>query len=77
MRSAIGRPRSSAVGGGPTVHHPVAAKRQSLARRALFGELMPMLSGEGVDDLLIESRGVQDGEDRQTLVDLIHTRVSG
>jgi hypothetical protein len=58
-----------------TIHHPVASKRQSSARRALLSELASMLSGEGVDELLIESRGVQDSEDRQTLVDLVHTRV--
>lgn len=55
------------------VHHPVAAKRQTGARRTSLRTLAAMLCREGVDELLIESRGIQDAEDRQTLVEAVNT----
>lgn len=53
------------------VHRPVAAKRQTVARHESLRTLASMLCREGVDELLIESRGTQDAEDRRTLVDAI------
>jgi hypothetical protein len=55
------------------IHHPVAAKRQNAARRESLCTLASMLCREGVDDLLIESRDVQDAADRQTMVEAINT----
>lgn len=55
------------------VHRPVAAKRQTVARRESLRTLAAMLCREGVDDLLIESRGIQDAEDRQTLIEAMNS----
>ncbi|MGH9212440.1 MAG: hypothetical protein ACRD2C_17450 [Acidimicrobiales bacterium] len=57
------------------IHHPVAAKRQVDARRRSLRTLASVLCREGVDDILIESRGIQDAGDRQTLVEAVNDGV--
>ena len=60
------------VGVFAVIHRPVAARRQTVARDASLRSLTSMLCREGVDNLLIESRGPQDADDRRTLVDAIN-----
>jgi hypothetical protein len=62
------------VGVFATIHHPVAHDRQAAARRRSLTDLATTACREGVSELLIESRGSQDTEDRQTLLDAIHAR---
>jgi hypothetical protein len=60
------------VGIFATIHHPVAGRRQTAARGESLRTLASMLRREGVDELLIESRGLQDAKDRQTFVEAVH-----
>lgn len=60
------------IGVFAVIHHPVAAKRQAVAPRESLRTLVAMLCREGVNEVLIESRGLQDTDDRQTLVDSVH-----
>ena len=57
------------VGVFATVHSPVAPKRQENARARSMRQLVTMLNREGVDELIIESRGIQDVHDRQVLIE--------
>jgi hypothetical protein len=57
------------VGIFATIHHPVPATRQVAARHRSLTELLVVLDREGVDKLLIESRGLQDLQDQQTVLD--------
>lgn len=59
------------VGVFATIHHPVGAHRQQLARRRSLEALVPALTREGVGELVIESRGPQDSKDRSVLLKLI------
>jgi len=54
------------------VHYPTGRRRQEAARAAAFDELLPVLIGEGVDHLIIESRAVaQDGRDKQAILEIL------
>lgn len=56
------------VGVFAVIHEPVRAQRQGRARHSSLWDLTTLLCKEGVDELLIESRGPQDAEDRRTLM---------
>jgi hypothetical protein len=50
------------------IHDPVPAKRQAAARAATMTKLLTELDQEGVTEVLIESRGIQDRDDRSTIL---------
>jgi hypothetical protein len=52
------------------VHYPTGRKRQELARAHGIKTLLPLLLNEGVDELLIESRGeaLVDNRDKRVIV---------
>jgi len=54
------------------VHHPTARRSQEQARAVGIGTLVPVLLAEGIDDLIIESRGpIEDSRDRGTILGLL------
>jgi len=54
------------------VHYPTGRRRQEAARTAAFEELLPVLIGDGVDHLVIESRAMaQDGRDKQAILEIL------
>lgn len=55
------------VGVFATIHPPVAARRQEHARGRSLRQLVAVLSSEGVDELILESRGPQNVHDRRTI----------
>jgi hypothetical protein len=57
------------------VHHPTGRRKQERAREAAFRLMLPKLDGDGVTDLLIESRSFhQDRRDRQAMVEFNRSR---
>jgi len=51
------------------VHYPTGRRKQEQARASGLTELIPLLVSEGVDELLIESRGDRgDNRDRRVIV---------
>lgn len=50
------------------IHYPVPAKRQEIARSSALRLLFSQLAQEGIAEAVIESRGIQDRADRQTLI---------
>jgi len=56
------------------VHYPTGRRRQEAARGAAFEELLPLLIGDGVDHLIIESRAkAQDGRDKQAILEILRS----
>lgn len=57
------------IGVFATVHRPISPDRERQARRATLTDLVMRLDKEGVDELVIESRGTAlDGEDQRILI---------
>lgn len=55
------------------IHYPVLRQRQVAARRKSLGVLASAIGTEGVDELVIGSRDLQDHEDRVTLINAMQT----
>jgi hypothetical protein len=53
------------------VHYPTGRKKQAAARDGGFGVIIPKLVGDGVDELLIESRRDLDERDRLVIEDTL------
>lgn len=57
------------IGVFATIHRPVAPNRERQARRATLTDILMRLDKEGVDEVIIESRGASlDVEDERTLI---------
>ena len=59
------------------IHGPVGAKRQNVARATSLKAILRLMNENGVEEILIESRGPQDVDDRRTIIAAQHEGIVG